>query len=422
MSDPAVTTPASCADQRDTQALRFDDARQRILSAVRAVSACELVPLRDALGRTLADDLCSPIDVPSHTNAAMDGYALAGADLPPEGSRELAVIGTAWAGRPFAGAAQAGQCVRIMTGAKMPDGTDTVVMQERVERLGDQIRVGANHEPGQHVRQAGEDLGVDQVAVMAGKRIDPAELGLLASLGIAEVRVRRRLRVAFFSTGDELRSVGQPLGEGDLYDSNRYTLHGMLRRLDVELIDLGVLPDRRETIRAGFLEAAGCADAIVTSGGVSVGEADFVKEILGELGAVDFWKIAMRPGRPLAFGKVGDATFFGLPGNPVAVMVTFYQFVRPALRRMMGQIDVQPLRFMVPCLSHPRIRPGRFEVQRGVLSRDESGRLVVATTGRQGSGILSSMSRANCFILIPEDCEGIEPGDLVEVEPFEGLV
>jgi molybdopterin molybdotransferase len=318
--------------------------------------------------------------------------------------------------------AQSKQCVRIMTGAKMPEGLDTVIMQEQVECTDNIIRIGPGHKPGQNVRQAGEDLAIGEIAVPAGKKISPAELGLFASLGIADIKLARKLRVAFFSTGDELRSIGEPLAEGEIYDSNRYTLHGMLARLNVESLDMGVVADTRDAISEAFQHAASMADVVITTGGVSVGEADFVKEILVETGSVDFWKLAIKPGRPLAFGTVNDALFFGLPGNPVAVMVTFYEFVQPALRRMMGQSDVRPARFKVRCQSRLRKRPGRMEFQRGHLEIADNGDLSVSRSGAQGSGMLSSMSTANCFIVLPTASGNVEPGDDVYVEPFEGLV
>jgi molybdopterin molybdotransferase len=380
--------------------------------------------VRSALNRTLAEDVYSTVNVPAHTNSAMDGYAVRSSDLPADNSTTtLTAIGTAWAGRPYRGSAQENQCVRIMTGAKMPEGTDTVIMQEQVECDPDNmIRIGSGHQPGQNVRQAGEDLAIGEAAVPAGKRISPAELGLFASLGIAEIKLARRLRVAFFSTGDELRSIGEPLADGEIYDSNRYTLHGMLARLNVTSLDMGVIADQRDAIHEAFQHAASMADVVITTGGVSVGEADFVKEILAETGTVDFWKLAIKPGRPLAFGTVNDALFFGLPGNPVAVMVTFYEFVQPALRRMMGQSNVRPARFKVPCQSRLRKRPGRMEFQRGRLKLEDDGSLSVSRSGAQGSGMLSSMSTANCFIILPTASGSVEPGDSVWVEPFEGLV
>ncbi len=421
-NDP-VKTQASCADDFDPGTLSAEQAEQRIAALVRPIGGFEIVDVRSALNRTLAQDVVSGINVPSRTNSAMDGYAVRSSDLPLEGATStLKVIGTAWAGRPLDGSVQKDQCARIMTGAKMPEGTDTVIMQEQVDSDDHTIRIGPGHRPGQNVRQAGEDLAIGQLAVPAGKRLTPAELGLLASLGIAEVKVMRRLRVAFFSTGDELCSVGDKLAEGDIYDSNRYTLYGMLKRLDIEVIDMGVVGDQRDAIAAAFQQASGMADVLITTGGVSVGAADFVKETLNRLGSVDFWKLAIKPGRPLAFGSIGKALFFGLPGNPVAVMVTFYQLVQPALRRMMGQTDYRPARLRVPCQSRLRKKPGRMEFQRGVLEIGEQGGVSVTLSGAQGSGILSSMSNANCFIILPTESGTVEPGDEVYVEPFEGLV
>jgi molybdopterin molybdotransferase len=309
-----------------------------------------------------------------------------------------------------------------MTGAKMPAGSDTVIMQEHAEVSDDTIRIDAGNRPGQNVRQAGEDLAIGDIALTAGKRLTPADIGLLASIGIGEISVVRRLRVAFFSTGDELRPLGTPLGEGEIYDSNRYTLYGMLKRQDVEIIDMGVVADDRNAMSAAFNQAARVADVVLTSGGVSVGDADYVKDIVRAEGKVDFWKLAIKPGRPLAFGTLGDAVFFGLPGNPVAVMVTFYQFVQPALRYLRGEITLRPARFRVPCASAMKKRPGRTEYQRGLLQTDADGNLQVSVTGAQGSGILSSMSTANCFIVLPENSKGVAPGDTVLVEPFEGVV
>ncbi|HLQ25487.1 MAG TPA: gephyrin-like molybdotransferase Glp, partial [Acidiferrobacterales bacterium] len=402
--------------------LPVTEALRRIDSEITPISGIERVAVRSALGRVLAEDVHSHIDVPAHTNSAMDGYAVAGVDLAESGSRELRVIGTAWAGRPFTGVVRPGDCVRIMTGAKMPSGTDTVVMQERAERVGDVIRIGSGNRPGQNVRQAGEDIAKGGIVLAAGKKLLPAELGLLASLGFVEITVKRRLRVAFFSTGDELRSAGEALAEGDIYDSNRYTLHAMLTRLGVDVTDMGVVRDRREDLERALKEAAQAADAVITSGGVSVGEADFIKETLASLGRVNFWKIAMKPGRPLAFGRIANAVFFGLPGNPVSVMVTFYEFVQPALRRLMGQTDTRSPRIMVPCVSRLKKTPGRMEFQRGILETESNGRLVVRSTGEQGSGILSSMSKANCFIVLPMEAGAVEPETLVAVELFEGLI
>lgn len=419
----AIQTSPSCADDFDPASLTVQDALARILANVAPVCGPEPVPVADALGRILAADIVSTMNVPAHTNSAMDGYALAGEDIPAQGTRELEVIGTAYAGRPYPSAVARGQCVRIMTGAPLPPGTDTVAMQERVERRGDRIiRLDGRLRAGDNVRQAGEDIREGQAVLAAGRRLMPADLGLIASLGIAEVAVHRPLRVAIFSTGDELKPVGERLEPGDVHDSNRYTLRGMLQRLGAQINDVGIVRDTPEQTRAAFEAAAAGQDAIISSGGVSVGEADFVKSVLNELGHAEFWKVAMKPGRPLTFGHVRGAVFFGLPGNPVSVMVTFYQFVQPALRRMMGETQTTGLRLKATSLSRLKKRPGRVEFQRGVLEQDASGALVVRKTGMQGSGILTSMSHANCFIVLPQDCAGVEAGEPVEVQPFAGLV
>ena len=417
----AILTPVEERDQRE-RLLPVEDARRRIFSEITPIHGVERIALRSALERVLAQDALSPVNVPGHTNSAVDGYALAGADLPGRDEREYRVVGTAWAGRPFAGVVQAGECARIMTGAPLPAGTDTVVMQEHVRTHGESVHIGAGREPGRNVRAAGEDLAKGDVALSAGKRLTPADLGLLASIGMAEVGVYRPLRVAFFSTGDELRSLGEPLGAGEIHDSNRYTLYGMLKRLNAEILDLGVIRDQRAAVRDAFAEASAIADAVITSGGVSVGDADYVKEVINQLGRVSFWQIAMKPGRPLAFGHVGDAAFFGLPGNPVAVMVTFYQFVQPALRHMAGEQNVlESNKLFAHSATRFKKLPGRTEFQRAVMENMD-GKLVVRSTGMQGSGILRSMSRANCFVVLPEEAETVEPGTLVEIQPFFGLV
>lgn len=416
-----VKTDPSCMDDFDPNSLLVEQALARIDEVVRPVEGFEKVAIRSSLGRTLAEDVLSPINVPSHTNSAMDGYAVNSADLPSTGNTSLKVVGTAYAGHPLEHPVGRGEAARIMTGAMMPEGTDTVLMQEHVERQDDSILLDDRHTAGQNVRQAGEDLAVGQVVLRSGRHIVPADLGLLASLGVAEIRVMRHLRVAFFSTGDELRSIGEPLQPGQIYDSNRYTLYGMLSAMGVEIMDMGVIPDDREAIQTAFRYAAENADAMITTGGVSVGEADFVKDTLDQMGEVNFWKIAMKPGRPLSFGQVGKAFFFGLPGNPVSAMVTFYQFVQPALKRLMGQTDVAPVRIPVRCLSALKKRPGRVEFQRGVLERGEDGSMQVRSTGNQGSHVLSSMSYANCFIIMPLESDGVAPGEEVEVQPFYGL-
>ena len=419
---PVASPDPSCMDDFDPSSLFVEQALERIRALSGPVAGTERVAIRDALGRVLAEPVRSSIDVPGHDNSAMDGYAVRTADTQGDVPTVLQVLGTAWAGRPFPGAIGSGECVRIMTGAVMPPGADAVVIQENTrEGPADAIRFDERPRAGDNVREAGEDIARGETVLAAGQRIGPAELGVLASLGTVEATVRRRVRVAFFSTGDELRSLGEPLEAGCVYDSNRYTLLAMLRALGAEVLDLGVVRDVRDDVERAFREAAAAADAVITSGGVSVGEADFVKETLERIGEVGFWKIAMKPGRPLAFGKVGEALLFGLPGNPVSVMVTFYQFVQPALRCMMGETAAAPVRFRVTCTSRLRKRPGRVEFQRGVLGYDDTGRLAVRSTGGQGSGILSSMHKANCFIVLPLESTGVEPGSEVEIEPFGGV-
>lgn len=416
------TIPVKTDCDTDNGWLTVEQARARMYESVDIINGFVRVAIRDALNRVLAEDVISPINVPPYDNSAMDGYAVRSADLPANGETTLTVTGSSFAGTPFTGVVQKGESIRIMTGAKIPDGADSVIMQEQVQRDGDIITLSAGHKHGQNVRYIGEDIQQGGPALTAGKKIGPAEIGLLASLGIPEVTVKRKLRVAFFSTGDELRAVGEPLAEGQIYDSNRYTLYGMLTQLGVELIDMGVISDDRTAIENAFTDAASLADVVITSGGVSVGEADYVKETLDKLGEINFWKISMKPGKPLAFGKVDNAVFIGLPGNPVSVMATFYQFALPAMRRMTGQEEIEPLIVKVACNSMLKKRPGRTDFQRGILSRNANGELVVDGAGMQGSHILSGMSRANCFIILPAESGNIEAGTLVDVQPFAELL
>jgi molybdopterin molybdotransferase len=414
----SITRTVSCLDGYDPDALRVDKACEAIRSCLSPITQTERVSVRDALGRVLAEDIVPQINVPAHDNSAMDGYAVRFSDL--EKSTSLKEIGTALAGKPYAGKLGAGECVRIMTGAVMPAGADTVVIQELVKKEGDRITIPPGQKKAQNVRYAGEDLKIGTPVLRAGRLLTPADMGLIASLGIGEAKVKRKLRVAFFATGDELASIGKPLKEGEIYDSNRYTLHGMLSRLGVELIDMGVVRDAPDLLERAFRQASEKADAVITTGGVSVGEADFVRQLMNRLGEVLFWKIAMRPGRPMAFGKIGNAFLFGLPGNPVAVMVTFYQFVRDALVFMSGR-DAAPLPLLkVPCAENLRKVPGRTEYQRGMLFQDQAG-WKVRITGQQGSGVLRSMSEANCFIVLEHERGAVKAGEPVSVQLFEGL-
>ena len=409
-------------DDFDPSSMDADIAQQHILQSVTTIEGVETVTIRDALHRVVADEIRSTIDVPSHTNSAMDGYAIRSSDIPNDGEKTFHLIGTAWAGRPFEQSVHENECVRIMTGAVMPAATDTVIMQEHVQVNGDEIIIDSKQTANQNVRQAGEDIAKDEIVFSPGIFLRPADIGLIASLGIGEVKVKRKLRVAFFSTGDELVSIGQPLKTGQIYDSNRYTLWSMLTRLNVDIIDLGVIKDTREAVEQAFIDASKKADAVVTSGGVSVGDADFVKETLEKLGKVNFWKVAMKPGRPLAFGQINNAYFFGLPGNPVSVMVTFYIFVQAALEKMMGHEPSPRIRINATSNSELRKRPGRVEYQRGKFHIDENGNYFVERTGAQGSGILRSMSDANCFMFLPLESDGIKKGDQIEIWPFDCFV
>jgi molybdopterin molybdotransferase len=423
MDTPKSLRELSSADDYDPNAMSVEKARSHIRSFLEPLTAVERLSIRAALGRVLAEEVISPVNVPQHDNSAMDGYAVRFDDLKQDGEATLKVIGTAFAGKPFDGSVGPGQAVRIMTGAVIPRDADTVIQQERAKASGDKVAVAPVTKKGTNTRRAGEDLREGEPALTRGQPLRPAEIGLLASLGFGEITVYRKLRVAFFSTGDELVPVGSPLGAGQIYDSNRYTLYGMLTRLGCDVLDMGVIRDDPDAVERAFDEAAQSADVVITSGGVSVGEADYVKQILDRLGEVLFWKIAMKPGRPLAYGRIGRAHFFGLPGNPVAVMVTFYQFVRDALLYLQGQTALTPLPTLkVTCSSPIKKAPGRIEFQRGILTRAADGQWTVRTTGDQGSGILSSMSQADCFIVLPTEMGNLPAGAVVDVQLLEGLI
>jgi molybdopterin molybdotransferase len=423
-----INTPHELAALQ-AQGLSVPMAQAILADTVAPVAEIETLPLPQAFERILAADIISPISVPAHDNSAMDGYALHGADLGGDTPVTLAVVDTILAGRPGTVTIGRGQCARIMTGAVMPDGCDSVVPQELVQQASehaitvapDCIRAGDNR------RFKGEDLMQGQPALLQGKRLGPAELGLLASLGIATVPVRRRLRVAFFSTGDELRSIGEQLDAGCIYDSNRYTLLGMLSRLGCEVLDMGIVKDNPQALEAALRGACAQADVIITSGGVSSGAADFTRDILARLGEVAFWQINMRPGRPMAFGRIaseGDtALLLGLPGNPVAVMAAFYFLARPTLLRLMGaDADTSTLPLLQVAAQAPiRKKRGRTEYQRGIVERDADGRQHVRVTGAQGSGILRSMTQANCMIVLHEAQGHVAAGDLVDIVLFHGL-
>jgi molybdopterin molybdotransferase len=407
----------------DPNAMSVAKAKLFIQAHLSPLTTCEQVSIKEGLGRVLAQAVLSPAQVPNYDNSAMDGYAFNSLDIAEQGQTSLSLIGTAYAGKGFDQPVQTGQCVRIMTGAMMPSGTDSVVVQEKVSLTGDSISFSKPASSKMNVRYAGEDLSLGQNVLATGHLIQAADLGLLASLGIAQISVYRKLKVAFFSTGDELAGIGQPLKIGQVYDSNRYTLFGMLSRLGVDILDLGAIADDPDLLEKTLLAATQKADAVITSGGVSVGEADHMKTLLSKHGQVLFWKINMKPGRPLAYGKIGEAHYFGLPGNPVAVMVTFYQFVREALLTLMGQTQIPPLpTFNVVCTEPIKKQSGRTEFQRGILYTDQDGSWKVKPTGNQGSAILSSMSKANCFIVLDESAGNLDAGATVAVQVLHGLI
>jgi len=432
----------------DPQALSVPMVNAFLQQLVAPVTQTSTVGIFDALGRVLAQDVISPISVPPHDNSAMDGFAFNGAALAAQTPLTLKVVGTALAGKAWAGTLKPEECVKIMTGAIMPQGLDTVVPQEFVTLNGDAISLPAGLlRAGDNRRQLGEDLMQGQAALRKGELLTPAAMGLLASLGISEVVVFRKLRVAYFSTGDEILSLGEAPREGAVFDSNRYTVWGLLTRMGCEVIDMGVVRDEPSLLEAAFLDAASKADAIITSGGVSVGEADYTKAMMKKLGDVAFWRIAMRPGRPMAVGRIvnaksapkteqtslsssqkesdfssDSAILFGLPGNPVAVMVTFLAFVRPALLQMMGSTRLTPPLLKARSLEAIRKKPGRTEYQRGTVSTSADGSLQVQTTGNQGSGVLSSMVQANGLIVLHHAQGNVALGDEVDVMVFDGVI
>ncbi|MCF5839611.1 molybdopterin molybdotransferase MoeA [Aeromonas veronii] len=399
--------------------LPLSDALQGMLEQLACCCDCEQQPLPEALGRVLASDIASPLAVPPFDNSAMDGYAVRLSDL--TAGTPLIMAGKAFAGQPYQGEWPGGHCVRIMTGAPVPAGTDAVVMQEETQADGDRITFLTQPEPGQNIRRTGSDIGKGACVLPAGTRLTPREMPLLASLGVATVAVRRPLKVAIFSTGDELKPVGTPLAHGDIYDSNRYGVRAMLARMGCDCLDLGIIPDDPAQLRAAFIRADEEADVLITTGGVSVGEADFTKQLLDELGEIGFWKLAIKPGKPFAFGRLPRAWFFGLPGNPVSAMVTFDQLVQPALAKLAGQRFERPLQLQAIAAEPLKKSPGRLDFQRGIMSQGPNG-LEVRSTGSQDSAVFSSLSRANCYIVLERERGRVAAGETVTVEPFGGLL
>ena len=415
-----------CGDLTPQGMLSVAEGRERILGHIVPLSQSQTVDLKTALGQIVAHDVLSPVNVPQHTNSAMDGYAIRGDDLDNEGNSDsYEVVAHVMAGHSYDQPLEKGQAVRIMTGAAVPECADTVVMREQAEQVDNTVRFDltmATIHPGQNVRQAGEDLALGQTAVAAGSKITAPELGMIASLGINQVTVKKPVRVAIFSTGDEVQHPGEAQQNNCIYDSNRYTLHAMLTQAGCEVIDLGIIEDSEAALASTLQQGSDQADLILSSGGVSVGDADYIKTVLDKLGQINFWRINMRPGRPLAFGQINDTPFFGLPGNPVAVMVVFLQFVEPAIRKLQGITDWQPQVFNAIATERFRSRPHRTEYTRGIFSFDANGRLMVKSTGQQGSGILRSMSEANCLVEILPEQTNAEIGDLVHVIPLQGRI
>ncbi|EEW2165155.1 molybdopterin molybdotransferase MoeA [Escherichia coli O103] len=403
-----------------TGLMSLDTALNEMLSRVTPLTAQETLPLVQCFGRILASDVVSPLDVPGFDNSAMDGYAVRLADI--ASGQPLPVVGKSFAGQPYHGEWPAGTCIRIMTGAPVPEGCEAVVMQEQTEQTDNGVRFTAEVRSGQNIRRRGEDISAGAVVFPAGTRLTTAELPVIASLGNAEVPVIRKVRVALFSTGDELQLPGQPLGDGQIYDTNRLAVHLMLEQLGCEVINLGIIRDDPHALRAAFIEADSQADVVISSGGVSVGEADYTKTILEELGEIAFWKLAIKPGKPFAFGKLSNSWFCGLPGNPVSATLTFYQLVQPLLAKLSGNnASGLPARQRVRTASPLKKSPGRLDFQRGVLQRNADGELEVTTTGHQGSHIFSSFSLGNCFIVLERERGNVEAGEWVEVEPFNAL-
>ncbi|HGS4828870.1 TPA: bifunctional molybdopterin-guanine dinucleotide biosynthesis adaptor protein MobB/molybdopterin molybdotransferase MoeA [Vibrio cholerae] len=413
-------SPVACCDTLSPAFLSVEQGREKILSLISPLAETESVAIQECYQRVLAREVFSPINVPAYRNSAMDGYALRSDDLERDSYRVVAEV---LAGSHYPKTVERGEVVKIMTGAPMPQGADTVVMREQATQNGDTVSfAGAKIKAGQNVRQAGEDLAQGQAVFSTGQRLLSPEMGMLASLGFAHADVFRSLKVAIFSTGDEVQAPGGDIEPNSIFDSNRFTLTGLLKQLGCQVIDLGIIEDDEAKMMQVLEQAAKQTDMVITSGGVSVGDADFMKSALEKLGQIDFWRINMRPGRPLAFGQIAGKPFFGLPGNPVAVMVSFINFVEPALRKMQGEQGWQPLKVNAIALEDLRSRQGRTEFSRGVYAFNTQGQLTVRTTGKQGSGILRSMSEANCLIEIAPAIDTVKVGESVTIIPLQGRI
>ncbi|MFW1502561.1 bifunctional molybdopterin-guanine dinucleotide biosynthesis adaptor protein MobB/molybdopterin molybdotransferase MoeA [Vibrio parahaemolyticus] len=411
---------AACCDTLSPAFLSVVQGQEKILSLVNTVSEIEACKIENAYGRVLAEHIISPVNVPQYTNSAMDGYAIRSDDVDRDSYQVVAEV---MAGHAYDQPLEVGQAVKIMTGAPTPLNGDTVVMREQASQEGDKVTFnGSNIKAGQNVRQAGEDLAIGSDVFTAGTRLASPEMGMIASLGFGEANVFRKLKVAVFSTGDEVQAPGTEQKANSIYDSNRFTIMGMLEKLGCEILDFGILEDNEQLMIEALENASAQADVVMTSGGVSVGDADYIKLALDKLGQIDFWRINMRPGRPLAFGQINNKPFFGLPGNPVAVMVSFINFVEPALRKMQGEQGWKPLKVNAIATENLRSRQGRTEFSRGIYELDDTGRLTVRTTGKQGSGILRSMSEANCLIEISPAIDTVKAGESVTIIPLQGRI
>ncbi len=417
-----IPKQSSCVDIYESGLLPVALANNKIQTTLPVIDGYEIINIELAKSRTLSQTIDAPFNVPQHDNSAVDGFAINFRDISIKGKSSLTIIGTAYAGSPCLIPVNSGQCIRIMTGAIIPDTVDTIIMQEHVEINDNLIFIDNKHKPEQNIRLTGEDIQQGEIILEPGRFITPADIGLIASLGIAEIKVKRKLKIAIASTGNELISIGDARTSNNIFDSNRYSLYAALDRPDIEIINLGILKDNPETLLRSFNQASQFADMIISTGGVSVGEADHTKMALKKSGQVDFWKIAIKPGRPLAFGQIGKSVFFGLPGNPVAVMITFYQFVLPALETMLGIKNklIAP-KIKAKVTENIRKKSGRTEVVRAILRQDDKDGWTVETTGKQGSGILRSMSLANGFIILEHDRDTVIAGEVVTVQPFSGL-
>ncbi len=410
----------SCdCDAVQSQLMPFNEALTQLISSAQQTVKIETLMIHHALGRVLAEDIVSPVDVPPHDNSAMDGYAIQENCLNEHNT--LTLIGTSFAGQPFTQTLNSGECVRIMTGAVIPSGADSVIMQEQVTVNNDRITFLSSATIGQNIRNTGEDIAQGAIVLKQGRKLRPSDIGLLASLGINEINTFAKVKVAILSTGDELVAPGGTLLPGQIFESNRFTVMAQLHNLPVDIIDLGIVPDNRDSLTRAFADANKIADVVVSSGGVSVGEADFVKEILAQMGSINFWKIAIKPGKPFAFGKLSDSHFIGLPGNPVSAAVTFEQLAIPFIKVLSGQEHKPIATLKALTLSDFKKRPGRLEFQRAIAHQDIEGNWQVTSTGKQGSGILSSLSKANCYVVLPENSCGVPQGGEAQIQLFSML-